>query len=442
MVLRDDDRSDCTFLSTVRAGDRDVLVQVLGRYTHWAYRGTTAVSSRAYVTVESVTAYEETLAVLGLTVAEDAPTGLVPMTLTSGGESVTCNLTVEEAARDTCACTPETVEHPAADADAEVSIEIAVGGLDLEGLTPTLASEAGSGLRVRSFRVLDGESATAEVRISRDAPWGVSDLVLEAGSSRIPCRVVVSRAAPDPPGIVPGYLLIDGRPHDLSFVSSEPSFLDGTRPWPVGLRAGLPGIALDAPSAPAAAEWGFTALPALSLDPGHATITAHGRAESPGRARHLAARVDAVPLARVYGEVLSSPVRAGGEPVTALVQAPPGVLGPDTFVGTPAHSGITAVLSRVIDGPDGSTAHFWLAADQSTPPGDHVLVLVSRGIAVPAVVEVLEVPGDTRHGFTAALSARGPTWTSRWPAKARHGRRRPVPCGAADPTSSRSSAWR
>ncbi|MBI5489407.1 MAG: hypothetical protein HY905_18890 [Deltaproteobacteria bacterium] len=405
VLIGADETRSCTFLSTVRAGDRHEPVQALGRNTNWAYEGTTAVSASPLVTVESVFAPRSTMALLVLTVADDAPARPVTMTITSGGETVSCDLTVEEPADAACSLRPETLEHPAGDTDTDIDVDLVVTGLDLTSLPATLDSEPGSGLKVRSFRVRDAENATAQVRVSRDAPWGNSEFRLVAGATRLSCPIRVSRTTPAAPRIVPDYLLIDGRPHEMSFASSDPSFLDGARPWPAALRTDIPGLEVTASAPPGADGWDFTALSSLALDPGHVSVSAHGHRTSGGRARHLAARVDAVPLARVYGEVRHPPLYAGGSTVTALVQAPPGVLGPDTVVVPPPRAGLVAGGLTVIPGPDGSTAYFSLGADQSTPPGNHVLVLVSRGIAVPAVIEVSEGDPGSFEGIAVGAGA-------------------------------------
>jgi hypothetical protein len=383
LVVRAGETPTCTFLSTVHAGDRHVPVQVIGRYTAFVFDRTGAEASAEAVTVEDVVVGGPATILLVVSVEAGAAPGPVDVTFNTGTDVVSCPLTIDAASPASLTLTPDVLTHPA-DGDEDVPVVVRVTGVDLLAGAPRLAAEPGSGIAVRSLEVADGVRGTAMLRLSRDAPYGSSTMTLTAGGASLQADVTVVAAEGEAPSIVPGYVLLDGVAHDLAFGAGSGSFLDEGTAWPAMLRAGAAGLEVSTSGAPADAAWPFAARPGISLAAGHYTIAAHGHVTLRDQARHLAARVTGVGTGGAWAAASPSTLRAGSSITVRLTASTP-VLDAETLLAAPRDSGL---VPRGLVVTNDANAFVTLEVDQTAVAGDHVLVLLARGIAVPAVVTV------------------------------------------------------
>ncbi|MBN1770671.1 MAG: hypothetical protein JXB32_05375 [Deltaproteobacteria bacterium] len=405
-VLRADDTPTCTFLSTVRAGDRRAELLLVGRHTEFLDGGTTAEAAEPYVTIDDVVHAGSTTVLVVASVDADAPVGPVDVTLRWPPDaSVACPLTVGPAPAAALAFTPDALEHPLAD-DEEHTLALEVVGLDLTTGTPRLEVEPGSGIAVRSLSVDGPTTATAGVRVARDAPFGSSTFTLTLDAVAVSADVRVTRAAGDAPALVPGYVLLDGAAHDLVFRSVSPPLLDGSTPWFDAVRSDTAALEVVAAGPASSTEQPLTARPALPATAGHRTIGAHGPAALHGPARHLAVRLAGVPVGGRWGSVSPAILRAGRQ-YSVLVTMTPPELTSETVVAAPRDSGLEPRSLLVYDP---GTAYLGLGVDQTAPAGDHVLVLRTATASFPAVVETETMPtAEASYAVTTAAVPPGTT---------------------------------
>lgn len=404
-VLRAGNAPTCTFLSTARAGDRRVPLQVVGRYTEFRFGATVAEAAAPHVAIDSVVVASQTTALVIASVDADAPAGPVDVTIRWRPDaSVTCPLTVEPAPAAGLTVTPDTLEHPI-DRDEEHALVLEVVGMDLTRGTPRLDVEAGGGMAVRSLEVEGPTRAAAVVRVSRDAPFGPSTLTLSLDDISVSADVHVTRAAGDAPVLLPHYVLLDGAAHDLVFRSTSPPWLEGASPWFDLVRPDSAALEVALAGPASMTEQPLTARPALSAAVGHRTIAAHGSAASADPARHLAVRVAGVPVGGRWGSASPETLRAGRQH-SVLVTVTPRELGDGTVVAAPRNSGLEPRSLLVVDS---GSAYLGLGVDQTAPAGDHVLVLRTATASFPVVVETTAVPPAEAPYATTTTTVAGGT---------------------------------
>lgn len=401
-VLRAGDTPTCTFLSTARAGDRLAALQVVGRYTEFRFGATSAEAAAPYVEVETVVVASRTTALVIANVAADAPPGPVDVTLRWRPDaSVTCPLAIEPAPAAGLTITPETLEHPTA-GDEEHALALAVTGLDLTTGTPRLDVEAGGGIAVRSLAVEGPTTATAVVRVSRDAPFGPSTLTLTLDATSLAATLRVVRAAGDAPELVPGYVLLDGAAHDLLFRSTAPPWLEGATPWFDLVRSDTAFLDVVAADPASPTDLPLAVRPALPAVAGHRTIGAHGPTGVPGEARHLGVRLTSVPVGGRWGGASPETLRAGRQ-YSVLVTVTPRELTDGTVVAAPRNSGLEPRSLLVVDS---GSAYIGLGVHQTAPAGDHVLLLRTATATFPVVVETAPAV-EASYATTATTVAAG-----------------------------------
>ena|GEM_PF-4364145 len=382
-VLRAADTPTCTFLSTARAGDRLAALQVVGRYTEFRFGATSAEAAAPYVEIESVVVAGPTTALVVASVAPDAPPGLVDVTLRWRPDaSATCPLAIEPAPAATLAVAPETLEHPTG-RDEEHTLALTVAGLDLTAGASRLDAEAGGGIVVRSLTVESPTTATAVVRVSRDAPFGPSTLTLTLDATSVAATLRVVRAAGGAPELLPGYVLLDGSAHDVLFRSTAPPWLEGTAPWFDLVRSDTASLDVAAADPTTPTDLPLAVRSALPAAAGHRTIGAHGPSGVPGEARHLAVRLAGVPVGGRWGGASPETLRAGRS-YSVLVTVTPRELIDGTVAAAPRNSGLEPRSLLVVDS---GSAYLGLGVHQTAPAGDHVLLLRTGTATFPVVVE-------------------------------------------------------
>lgn len=404
-VLRDDEIPSVTFHpSSVRAGETAVPVQVTGHFT--AFDAETRVESdREDVRVAVLAVASTANALLQVGIDETALPGPCGVTLvTSPDRRVSGVLWVDPPAAAAVQATPDVVERPEG-SDGTSAIALAARGIDLTAPGVRLRPEPGSGMAVTLFEPTAPGTARVMLRLSRDAPFGPSSLLLESPAFPAPLAVgmTVVRAGAEAPSVAPGYLLLDGvsRPFELSDAAA--AFGDAGGPWPTAalFHGGIGEVTAVGETTPTTLAFDAWAPPGTR--PGRATLGIHG-APGSGDARHLSARLTA--LGTTGPTAVAAPDEvAAGTSRTMLVTADAGTfVARETVVVGAKHSGLQVTGSTVVS-PD--VVWVTVAVDHTALPGDRVLLLRTRGDVVPAVVTV--TPATAFPGFAADTAATEPS---------------------------------